>query len=286
VYDIIFSDASMKSLRWFAVAGVAAAITYRNRAFMERMDLVREVVLVVFAYFAYFGVRGMTEGSADRALDNAGRVETFERWLHLDWEPAWQRLIVDHHALVSLANWIYIWGHWPVIIVTAVWLFLRRPRTYYLFRNAFLISGAIGLIIFATFPVAPPRLTDLNVIDTVTEYSRSYRVLQPPRFVNQYAAMPSLHFGWNLLVGIALASIARSWWLKAAALMIPAAMFLAVVLTANHYIIDAVAGASLSLAALGAAYWWSRVHPYREPRAVQRQEIGARASGRHEALQG
>jgi hypothetical protein len=280
MYDVIFSDASIKSLRWFAVAGVAAAITYRNRAFMERMDLLREVVLVVFAYFAYFGVRGMTEGNAEQALDNAGRVETLERWLHIDWEPAWQRLIVDHHALVSLANWIYIWGHWPVIIVTAVWLFLRQPRTYYLFRNAFLISGAIGLIIFATFPVAPPRLTDLSVVDTVTEYSRSYRVLQPPRFVNQYAAMPSLHFGWNLLVGIALASIARSWWLKAAALMIPVAMFLAVVLTANHYIIDALAGATLSLAALGVAHWWSGRHPYREPRAVQQREIGATASHR------
>jgi hypothetical protein len=239
-------------------------------------------VLVVFAYFAYFGVRGFTEGNANRAFENAGRVESLERLLHIDYEASWQSLIVDHQALINVANWIYIWGHWPVIITTAVWLYFRQPHTYRLFRNAFLISGAVGLFVFALFPVAPPRLAAGNVVDTVTEYSRSYRVLQPPRFVNQYAAKPSLHYGWNLLIGIALASIARPLWLKCAALMIPGLMFFAVVLTANHYIIDTAAGATLSLAALAVAYWWSRIRPERESREEQRERIGARAA-RHRA---
>jgi PAP2 superfamily/Glycerophosphoryl diester phosphodiesterase family len=126
------------------------------------------------------------------------------------WEPALQDLTLRSNSLVTVANWIYIWGHWPVIIAVGAWLWLRRPSTYYLVRNAFLISGAIGLVIFATFPVAPPRLTDLSVVDTVTLHSNAYRVLQPPAFVNQYASVPSLHFGWDLLIGLALIHTASS----------------------------------------------------------------------------
>lgn len=279
MYDVVFSDVSLKSLRWMSVGVVAFAFTSRNRAPIKRVDFLRELALVVIAYFAYFGVRGLTEGNEARALDNAERVQSFERWLHIAYEARWQSVIIDHHALVTLMNWIYIFGHWPVIVVAAVWLYFRRPQTYRLFRNAFFISGAVGLVVFTVFPVAPPRLAGLSVVDTVTEYSSAYRVLQPPQFVNQYAAMPSLHFGWNLLMGIALASVLRPIGLKLAALLLPVLMFMAVVLTANHYIIDTIAGAALSLTALGVAYWWSRVHPEPEPREMQRERIGAQAAG-------
>lgn len=86
---------------------------------------------------------------------------------------------------------------------------VKRPAAYSVFRNAFFISGTIGIIIFVLYPVAPPRLADVGVVDTVTMYSSSYRVLQPPAFVNQYAAVPSLHFGWDLLMGIALVTQSR-----------------------------------------------------------------------------
>jgi hypothetical protein len=59
----------------------------------------------------------------------------------------------------------------------------------------------MGLCVYTTYPVAPPRLAGMGFVDTITEQSSSYRVLQPPAFVNQYAAMPSLHVGWDLLVG-------------------------------------------------------------------------------------
>lgn len=282
--NAIFSDTSITTAHWSVVALAVGAIAYHNRASMAHIPgLLREAALVAVAYFAYFGVRGLTQANPARALENAGRIEAAERWLHIDWESAWQSVIVGHHSLVTIENWTYIWGHWPVIFTTALWLYLRHPRTYYLFRNAFLISGAIGLVIFATFPVAPPRLASIGVVDTVTEYSRSYRVLQPPAFVNQYAAMPSLHFGWNLLVGIALASVAPRWWLKAAALCIPVLMWFAVILTANHYVIDTAAGATLSLSALGLSWLWSRIRPVREPRDLQRREIGASAASGHAA---
>lgn len=208
--------------------------------------------LFVFAagYAVYFGVRGLTEGSLADALHNAKRVVDFERALGLFIEPELQARIAGNHAIVTFFNWVYIWWHWPVIIVTAVWLFVRRPRAFYLVRNTFLISGTVGLVIFALFPVAPPRLAELDIIDTVTRYSNSYRVLQPPSFVNQYAAVPSLHLGWNLIIGLFLVRESRVLAVRIFGVVMPVAMFAAIVLTANHYIVDGFAGVALALAAL------------------------------------
>ena len=272
------SSNSLGALQWLAVVGTTLGIAYHRRARIVKLDLAREVVLGAVAYFAYFGVRGLTEGGKERALTNAGRVVSFERGLHMDYEGSWQNLIVDHHGLVTLFNWIYIWGHWPVIVVTAFWLYFHAHGTYRLYRNAFVISGAVGLVVFVLFPVAPPRLFDAAMVDTVTEYSYSYRVLQPPQFVNQYAAMPSLHFGWNLLIGIAVVTTAPSVYWKLAAMTLSTLMFVAVVLTANHYIIDPIAGAIVALGGLAASAWWSRIHHEPESQIEQRRQIGSQAA--------
>ena len=142
----------------------------------------------------------------------------------------------------ALINWIYIWGHWPVIVATMIWLAWRHRRVFLRLRDGMLVSGAIGLIVFASYPVAPPRLADGDVVDTVTRSSDSYRVLQPPAFVNQYAAMPSLHSGWDLLVGIAIVTAATTVWLRVVGVLLPASMLLAVVATGNHFVLDVVAG--------------------------------------------
>jgi hypothetical protein len=145
-------------------------------------------------------------------------------------------------------NWIYIWGHWPVIITTLVWLAVQHGPAYRLTRDTMLLSGAIGLVVFALFPVAPPRLMDIGLVDTVTEYSDAYRVLQPPGFVNQYAALPSLHVGWDLLIGIAIFKCARHVWVRSMGLVLPPLMAVAVVASANHYVVDVLAGVAVVLA--------------------------------------
>src|SRR4030042_1939250 len=132
-------------------------------------------VLVVAAYLAYFGVRGLTEGNYDLAVDNAGAIVHIEKALGFFWEPAIQRLILDQKWVVRAANEVYIFGHWPVIAAVAVWLFMRRPSAYSPLSNAFFLSRAIGIIVFATFPVAPPRLGDIGLVDTVTLTHNSYR---------------------------------------------------------------------------------------------------------------
>lgn len=232
------------------VAGKAAAA-----------PVAREVALVSIAALTYGAIRALTEGSAAEAVRNGRRLLDLERSLGLAWEEALQSPVLAHDVLVTAANWVYIWGHWPVIAAAAVALYRLEPPSYRLLRNAMLISGAIGFLFFALLPVAPPRLIDAGLVDTVLERSSSYRTLQPPSLTNQYAALPSLHFGWNLLVGIVLFRTWRHRLVRPFALAMPAAMALAVVVTANHFVIDVVAGGALVLAALVVAGAVERASP-------------------------
>jgi hypothetical protein len=237
--------------------------------------LARQFALVAGAALAYFGVRGLTEGKVGRAEENAAHLLRLERFLGIDVEHGLQHLLFDTDVLITLANWVYIWMHWPVVAITLFWLLFRHRDDYELLRNAMFISGAIGLIIFATFPVAPPRLFGLEYVDTVTEQSHSYRVLQPPALVNKYAAVPSLHFGWNLLVGITWARVGGTWRWRAAGIVMPIAMAWAVVATANHWVLDVFVGGLVALSGLGLEHLRRRSLPLR-PGAVcgTRDECG------------
>jgi hypothetical protein len=209
-----------------------------------------EAVLALGAVLVYFLVRGLTEGSMDRAHGNAEALVDLEERLGVLWEQQIQGAIAGHEALVTLANWIYIWGHWPVILAVAAWLVVRHRPAYRLLRNAIFVSGAIGLVIFVLVPMMPPRMGILNVSDTIAIHSTSYRTLQPPAFVNQVAAFPSLHVGFNLLAGIMLVREARSWAVKAIGIAMPIAMGWAVIATANHYVLDVVFGVVVALIGL------------------------------------
>jgi membrane-associated phospholipid phosphatase len=217
---------------------------WREHAFL------RELALVALAALTYFGVRNLTVGAAGQAFANAERLIRLEARLQLDWEQALQDALLGHDWLVTFFNWIYIWGHWPVIITAAVVLYRTRRDRYLLLRNAMFLSGAIGFLFFALLPVAPPRLVDPALIDTVTQQSEAYRALQPPGLTNQYAAFPSLHFGWNLLLGVVVYGSTRRVLLRALSVIGPTAMALAVVVTANHYVVDLVGGAVIVLFAL------------------------------------
>jgi membrane-associated phospholipid phosphatase len=209
-----------------------------------------QLALVGGAILAYFGVRGLTEGAIETANRNAERLLEVERFLGIDLELGIQARTLSSEWLTDLGNWVYIWLHWPVIAVTLIWLVIRKWDDYIQLRNAMFISGAIGLVIFFSLPVTPPRLFDPAYIDTVTERSHSYRVLQPPNLVNKYAAMPSLHFGWNLLVGITWWQLSRVWWQKVAAVVMPIAMAFATVMTANHWVADVLVGGVVALIGL------------------------------------
>ena len=121
----------------------------------------REIATFAAAYLTYFGVRALTEGAPWRAFDNAVALFRLESDLGLDWEGAVQSTVLRSQFLIDAANAVYIYGHWPVLIAAGILLFRYRPRSYYRLRNVCLLTGLVGLVVFALFPVAPPRLTDL-----------------------------------------------------------------------------------------------------------------------------
>ena len=113
-----------------------------------------------------------------------------------------------------------------------------------------LLSGAVGVVCFVLLPTAPPRLANPEFLDTIVERTNAYRVMQPPALTNQYAAIPSLHFGWNLLMGIALVRETRHPLLRALGWAMPVPMAFATIATANHYVLDVLVGGALVVAAL------------------------------------
>ena len=209
--------------------------------------MARETILIAAAIVLYFGVRGLIATRIDVAYQNAERVIAIERSAGVFVEPKLQAAVTVHSWIADTVSDIYIYGHWPVLRATLLWLLIRHRDAYRTFRNAMLLSGAIGLVIFAVFPVAPPRfMAAYGFVDTVTEQTEAYRVLQPPAFVNPYAAVPSLHFGWNLLMGIAVASLAGHRIMRLLGWLMPVLMLAAIVLTANHYLLDVVVGGSIT----------------------------------------
>ncbi|MDQ3656830.1 MAG: phosphatase PAP2 family protein [Chloroflexota bacterium] len=224
-----------------------------------RFGVVREVGIVALAAYIYFFVRGLIHAREPEAIDNARWLISTEKSLGLFQELQVQGWILDHHWAVTLANWVYIYGHWPVVALTLGWLFVKHREMFPVFRSAMLLSGAMGIVFFILFPMAPPRfLGDLGFIDTVTMHSEAYRVLQPPSLTNQFAAMPSLHVGWNLLMGIAIVSFVSNRFWKVFGVLMPITMYAATILTANHYFLDGVVGSALALTGLALAWKISR----------------------------
>ena len=235
-----------------------ACVMGREMARHTLRDVAWETLLVLPAVAAYFAIRNVTAGGAGAAFDNADRIVHAERALGLFREERVQDTLRGSESIITLANWVYIWGHWPVILTSGVALFLLRRDRYRLLRNAMFVSGGIGFLFFAFFPVAPPRLLDLGLVDTVTQESSSYRALQPPGLTNQYAAFPSLHAGWNVLVGIVLFGTTANLALRTFAVLSPLAMMFAVVATANHFLLDVAAGIAVVLVGLGVAIFIER----------------------------
>jgi PAP2 superfamily len=225
----------------------------QSNGWRAKGTLAREVTLIATAALLYTLVRGLTSDRIPVAFDNAEQVIAFERALGIFVEPELQGAILGNEVLVRAVNLLYI-GYWPMIMVTLGWLLVRRPAQYPRFRNAILASGALSLVIFALYPLAPPRfLPQYGFVDTVEQSASTYRTLTDPSLVNDYAAMPSLHFGWVLLLGIALVTLARHRVTRIAGVVLPVLMFASIVLTANHYLVDGLVGGAVILFGLGVA---------------------------------
>jgi hypothetical protein len=229
-----------------------------------RVPALREFALVAVLFLIYKAARLVAVGHIDDAFRNANAIWDLERRLRLPGELALQHAVLDWPALVTAANSYYAYVHFPATAACLIWLYLRRPAHYRWTRNVLVLLTSGALVVHFLIPLAPPRmLTATGMLDLGRLYGPAvYGAPETDQLSNQYAAMPSLHVGWALVVAIALLTAMPTAPWRALWLLHPAITLLVVVVTGNHYWLDALAAGAL----LAAAY--ALLRPNRPPDAV------------------
>jgi membrane-associated phospholipid phosphatase len=212
----------------------------------------RELAMLGLGIFLFYLGRGLVEGQPNTALERSVDIFQLERSIGLSWEHQFQDIAQWSDVLRDYFNLVYIWGHFPLIAAVFVWLLMRHPREYYIFRNALLISAVTGLIIWAVAPTAPPRML-APFWDTLATNPPVGMVTQPEFLRNQFAAVPSYHAGWALVIECVVWSATRDWRLILLSTLITISMLVSVVATGNHYVLDVLVGSGMAMASFFAA---------------------------------
>jgi PAP2 superfamily len=212
----------------------------------------QEIGFILIIYFLYSLVRDAVPSHEISAYKHARTVLSIERHLHINIEHS-VNAFVGHRAWLSYsANYYYSTLHFVVTIGILIWLYARHPLRYRAIRTVLIITNLLALVGFWFISVAPPRLLP-GYIDTLVKYHTWGSLASPAvaKVSNQFAAMPSLHIGWSLWCGVALVSTARRTWVRVLGALYPWVTFMVIVGTANHYVLDAVAGAVTLCLAVG-----------------------------------
>lgn len=227
-------------------------------------DLIRQFVLFVLVYLVYQVVRGFADGKSALALANGERVIDIERSLGTFFEPGFQQALLNHQWLIDLANWAYFNTHFVVSVAFLAWLYLFRNEHFYFVRNMFMAAMVVALVGYAAFPTAPPRMfPEHGFTDTVAIFTGIEQDTNPTAsfLVNNYAAVPSMHISFSLMIAVPAMALSRTAVARALWSVYPLLVLFVIIATANHYWFDAAAGAAVAcLAALG-AHQLARVRP-------------------------
>jgi hypothetical protein len=225
-----------------------------------------EIIMVLAVYWLYSAARnqfGSSSVAPSEALANAEHIIDIEQSMSLFFEQELQSFFLDQEWFLWMSNIFYGTFHFGVTIGALVWLFVRFPQRYRLWRTSIIYTTLFGLVGFSLLPLMPPRLlagcppqnpfggcADYSFVDTLAEYGGlwSFDSGRMAEISNQYAAMPSLHIAWAAWCLAALWPVVRSWQAKTAVVLYPFATLFVIMVTANHFWLDAVGG----LVALGA----------------------------------
>ncbi len=231
---------------------------------------VRELVIVAVVYGCYSISRNLIPDQVGQAQRNARSILDAERLLGLDIELGINLWGAERPWLIIPANYYYATLHLSVTAVVMVWLYRRRHAVYARARSVLLTMTLMALVCYWLYPLAPPRLTaGERYVDTVKEYvlwgfTPSEDMVE---LSNQYAAMPSMHVGWALWVGVVLVLYGRGRVVRALGVAYPLATVFVVMVTANHYILDAVAAVAFFVVAVAAVDVVRKVTGRRDPAA-------------------
>jgi hypothetical protein len=219
----------------------------------ERHSVGAEAALVVGLYAVYETSRGLADGGAGVALHHARMIASLERSLHVFVEANVQHAARALPGLIGTLGVLYLTMHLAVTGACLLWLHRRRPAAFPLVRTAVLIASGLALIGYVAFPTAPPRMAALGIADTISgdHVDLNHGLLSS--LYNPFAAVPSMHVGYAVIVGASLIRYGRRPALRAVGILYPMLVVLVIVATGNHFLFDAVAGLIVAAVAAGVA---------------------------------
>jgi hypothetical protein len=224
-------------------------------------DLLRQLLLFCGAYWLYRLVRGQISDRTIDAFENARHIVGAERSLGLFVEPAVNRWAEASGWIADAASWMYVNSHFAITTVTLAFIYLRRNPSFYFIRNMFMVAMGIALVGYALFPTAPPRLMpEWGFSDSVAAFTGvDPATSSAGTLFNPFAAVPSMHVAFALMLAVPMARMARHRAVKVLWAAYPPAVTFVVVATANHWWFDAFTGALVAavsaVAAVGFARW-------------------------------
>jgi len=226
-------------------------------------DLLWQILLFCGAYWLYRLVRGQVFDQSAAAFANARRVVDLQQTLHVLVEPDIQRWAISTGWVESVGSWMYLNTHFIVTTFTLAFIYLLRNEHFYWVRNMFMVAMGLALVGYVVFPTAPPRLMPgLGFVDSVSDFTGVSSDSDVNALFNPYAAVPSMHVGFALMLTIAMVRMTRRRWVKALWIAYAPIVSLVVVVTANHWIFDAAAGAVVAaVSAVAAQTVFARVRP-------------------------
>ncbi len=239
----------------------------RLRALTVRRYGATQVALALIGLAAYEALRRALTPDWTLALRHARDVARLEASLHVGWERPLQAWFLGAPGLVQVLDVFYVVGHFGLTALFLAWLYRRSLPAFRRFRNGLVASTVLALAISAGFPTAPPRIAEPGVVDTLRRLS-GIDIGSPGSlgFSDPVAAIPSLHAGWAFALGAGLVVYGRGWWRLAGAVY-PALMVLTILVTGNHFVLDAVAGVVVT--ASGFLVTSPRVVPFQLRRGVE-----------------
>lgn len=227
-------------------------------------DLGRQIGLLLVVDLAYETVRGIAEGKESVAMFHGQQVIDLEQATHTFFEPSFQSFFLGATWLVDFANQVYMNSQFAVVLGFFLWVYFFRNESFYFVRNMFIVSMGLALVGYALYPTAPPRLfPEYGFIDTINGYSDvNHDSALVKVFINPYAAVPSMHCAFALMIGASGMRLARHWFTKAFWAAWPLLVAWVVIVTGNHYWVDVALGWMVAaLSALVASRLLARARP-------------------------
>lgn len=228
------------------------------------LDLARQIAFMFAAYTLYRWVRGYVDDPAGAAVafENARRLIGIEQGLHLFVEPSVQAWARGTPALIDASSWLYINAQTTVTMGALVYIYLAHNSSFYFVRNMFAVSWILALIGYAIYPTAPPRLfPEWGFFDAVSNFTGVTSTDSVSALFNPYAAVPSMHVCFSLMVGMPLSRLCKHRAVRVFWTIYPLLVVFVIVTTANHFLSDAFLGALTALAAFFAARFLGQVRP-------------------------